>query len=329
MNTRINKTKKIGVIGCGYWGTIITKSLINLGYKNIYVFDSTFGNALTLKKKFKQISIIKDYRQMLINPEIESLFYATPPSKNFKLIKSALKYDKKIFLEKPGVITSSDFKKLIRINKIYKRKIMVGYVYCFNNFIQYIKEVLVKKKLGKILYVNFQRQNLGPIRNDVDVTYDLSSHDLSIILYLFKKIPKKLSHINYPILNKKISDISNLHLKLGNIFIDINCSWLNPTKVRKIIIIGSKKMLLFDEMNLEEPIKIYNKYAKYPKIHEFKKKFFESKALIYLGKNFSPRIKSSPALSNEINYFAKLNKKNKPITDLSFSYKILKFLETI
>ena len=96
MNTRINKTKKIGVIGCGYWGTIITKSLINLGYKNIYVFDSTFRNSLTLKKKFKQISIIKDYRQMLINPEIEFLFYATPPSKNFKLIKSALKYDKKI-----------------------------------------------------------------------------------------------------------------------------------------------------------------------------------------------------------------------------------------
>ena len=329
MNTRINKKKKIAVIGCGYWGTIITKTLIKLGFKNIYVYDSNIKNSNTLKRKFKKIIIIKKYNQILLSKDIIDIFYATPPSKNFKLIKNAIKNNKKIFLEKPGVTKSSELQNLNKMFKKNNSQVMFGYVYCFNDFKKYIKKILLKKELGKILYMNFQRQNLGPIRNDVDVAYDLTSHDLSIILYLFNKMPKIISHLKYPILKKNLSDISNLHMKLDNTFIDINNSWLSPTKVRKINIIGSKKMLSFDEMNLNEPIKIYNKYAKYPKIQEFNKKFFESKALIYLGKNYSPKVKSSPSLTNEIKYYFRLNKRSKPVTDFTFSYKILKFLETI
>ena len=329
MNSRINKTKNIAVIGCGYWGTIITRTLVKIGYKKIHIYDSNIQNSRTLKKKFKNVLIQKKYNHILSNNEIKNIFFATPPSKNYNLVKLALLNKKNIFLEKPGVTKSKDLIKLQKISKKNKNIVMFGYVYCFNDYIKYIKNLLNKKKLGKLLYINFQRQNLGPIRNDVNVAYDLTSHDLSIILNLFKKKPKKISHLKYPILKKNISDISNLHLKLDHIYIDINSSWLSPIKVRRMIIIGSKKMLLFDEMNLNDPIKIYNKYAKYPKIHEFKKKFFDSKALIYLGKNYSPKIKANPPLLNEIKYFFTLNLKKKPITDFSFSYKILKFLETI
>ena len=93
---------------------------------------------------------------------------------------------------------------------------MFGYVYCFNSYIEYINYIILKKKLGKLLYINFQRQNLGPIRNDVHVAEDLSSHDLSIILNIFGKLPKIISHNKYSILKKSISDISNLHMKLGD-----------------------------------------------------------------------------------------------------------------
>ena len=329
MNTRTNKNRHIAIIGCGYWGTIITKTLINLGYKYIHIFDSNIKNSNTLKKKYKNVLIEKSYNKILSNNNINDLFFATPPSKNFDLIKKAILNKKKIFLEKPGVIKSLELKKLMKMDEKNVNQVMFGYVYCFNDYIKYIKRVISKKILGKLLYINFQRQNLGPIRNDVDVAYDLTSHDLSIILFLFGKLPKKLSHIKYPILKKNISDISNLHMKLDDTFIDINNSWINPTKVRKINIVGSKKMLSFDEMDLNNPIKIYNKYAKYPKIHEFNKKFFEAKALIYQGKNFSPKIKFTPSLSNEIKYFLKLKMKDIPITNFSFSLKILKFLETI
>ena len=207
---------------------------------------------------------------------------------------------------------------------------MFGYVYCYNDYIQYIKKIINKKDLGKILHINFQRQNLGPIRNDVQVAEDLSSHDLSIILNIFKKLPKVIYHNKYSILKKKISDISNLHMKLNGSFIDINNTWLSPTKIRRITIIGSKKMLLFDEMDLLNPIKIYNKYAVYPKIEDFKKSFFQKKALIYEGKVNLPKIKFISPLKKEIKYFFDaIDKKQKLITDFDFAFKISKFLSKI
>jgi len=329
MHSLSNKKLQMALIGCGYWGNIIANNLLNLGYKNFYIYDSNLKNSHNLKKKFQHVIISKNYNDILKNDSINNIFYATPPSKNFLLIKKALYYKKNIFLEKPGFNKISDFNKIKKLQSDNKT-LMFGYVYCFNNYIEYIKSTILKKKLGKLLYINFQRQNLGPIRNDVHVAEDLSSHDLSIILNIFEKLPKVISHNKYSILKKGISDISNLHMKLGNVYIDINNTWLYPTKVRRITIIGSKKMLLFDEMDLMNTIKIYNKYAEYPKVHEFDKKFFKSKALIYEGKNFSPKIKSTSPLKAEIKHFLNcVNKKILPKTDFNFAYKILSFLKKI
>ena len=325
-----DKNQKIALIGCGYWGTIIARTLIKLKFKNILIFDTDQRNTKTLKKKFSNLRICEKYKEILADEEIKNIFFATPPSKNFTIVRKALEYRKNIFLEKPGVTKISELNLLNSLAIKNKCNLMFGYIYCYNNYIQYVKKILNKNLLGEILYMNFQRQNLGPIRNDVNVADDLSSHDLSIILFLFNKLPNVLSHVKYSILKKNISDISNLHMRLKNIYIDISNSWLSPIKVRTLTIVGSKKMLLLNEMNVEEPIKLYNKYAKYPKIEQFNKKFFNAKALVYHGKSVSPKIKSTSALSNEIKHFLNSNiSKNKPITDFKFSFKILKFLKRI
>ena len=330
MNSFKDKNQKIALIGCGYWGTILAKTLTELKFKNIYIYDSNISNSKTLKNKFPKLTITNTFLDILKDNQLKNIFFATPPSINYRIVKKALLYKKNVFLEKPGVVKISEIKSLNMISKKNKNKLMFGYVYCYNDYIRFIHELLRRASLGKILYINFQRQNLGPIRNDVNVADDLSSHDLSIILYLFKKLPTVLNHVKYSILKKNIYDISNLHMKLKNIYIDINNSWLNPTKIRTITIIGSKKMLLFDEMNINEPIKIYHKYAEYPKIHEFDKSFFKSKALIHVGKNFSPKIKSKPALVNEIKHFFNSDmKKSKILTDYKFSFEILKVLKKI
>ncbi len=203
---------------------------------------------------------------------------------------------------------------------------MVGYIYYYNVYIEKIKKILDKNILGEILYISFSRKNLGPIRSDVDVDYDLTSHDLSIIKKLFNKIPKIKSYEKYTLLKKKISDISNLHLKIKNINIDINNSWLNPTKERVIKIIGEKKMLSFDEMNINSPIRIYDQYAKYPDMNYFDEKFFKSKALIYKGKSKKIKIKTQSPLINEIEKFFN---SAKPPTDINFARDILVFLKKI
>ena len=321
-----DKNQKIALIGCGYWGTIIAKTLINLRFKNIVIHDLNKKNASTLKKKYKNLTIENKFENILKDNLIKNVLIAIPPSKSFFFIKKILIAQKNAFVEKPGVINIKSLKLLQKISIKNKSKLMFGYIYCYNDYIIEIKKILKKNILGRINYINFQRQNLGPIRNDVDVDYDLTSHDLSIINKLFNKLPRILSYSKYDILKKGTSDISNLHLKLDNIFIDINNSWLSPTKVRKISIIGEKKMLLFDEMNFEAPIKIYNQYAKYPKIEEFKKRFFESKAQIYNGKNYNLKIISKPALNNELKHFFNYKK---PETDFNLALKILNFLKRI
>jgi len=241
MNRFINKKEKIALIGCGYWGTIITKTLYQMGIKDIFVFDLNNKNSQTLKKKFVNVNIVQNYQKILNNSSIKNIFFATPPSINFILVKKAILKKKNIFLEKPGVTKLSEITILKKMSKNKKVVVMFGYVYCYNDYINYLKKLIKKKTLGNLLYIKFQRQNLGPIRNDVNVAEDLSSHDLSIILYIFKKMPKVISHIKYSILKKNIADISNLHMKLNKIFIDINNSWISPIKVRKISFVGTKK----------------------------------------------------------------------------------------
>ncbi len=317
------------LIGCGYWGTNIAKVLTKIKKNKIIVYDENHSNSIILKKRFpNKIIISKNLDNILKSKNIKNTILATPPIKNLKLLKLCIINKKNIFIEKPGLKNYSDLTKIKKLN--HKKVLMFGYIYLFNNNIKYLKKYLKTKKHGKILYIKFERQNLGPIRSDVNASYDLSSHDLSIFLYLFNKIPKIIKNSSYAILKKNISDISNLSFKFKHFYIDINNSWLSPDKIRKITIITNKKMLLFNEMENENKIRIYNKYAKYPKISQFDDKFFNKKAKIYYGKNFSPKVPQNDSLSDEINYFFKCIKtKKKPITDINFASKILKILKNI
>jgi len=321
-----NKNQKIVVIGSGYWGSIIINTLIELKFKNITIFDKSNKNKKIAKKKFKLIKFENNFSNILNDKDILNVFVVTPPSENYLIVKKLILNKKNIFLEKPGFKNVKDIKKIENYLNKSKTKLMFGYIYYYNTYIEKIKEIIDNKILGNIQYISFSRKNLGPIRNDVDVDYDLTSHDLSIIKKIFNKLPKIKSYKKYSLLKKNISDISNLHLKLKNIDIDISNSWLNPSKERLIKIIGKKKMLSFDELNLDEPIKIYNQYAKYPKLDFFDKRFLQSKALIYKGKSRSIKLNSLSPLVNEIKTFFN-SKKN--MTDINMAKEILAFLERI
>ena len=193
----------------------------------------------------------------------------------------------------------------------------------YNQYIKYIKKIVNKKTLGTIKYINFQRQNFGPIRDGVSSIYDLATHDLSILHFLFNKVSKLKKIVKHDLLNKKNYDISYLNLEIGKIKVDINVSWLNPEKIRKIIIIGSKKMLVFDEMNKKKPIQIYNNYVYFPKIDKFSKQYFGKTHFIFKGKSSSIKLNSKPPLDEEIKAF--VNEK-KIVTNLTFSENIIKTL---
>lgn len=321
------KKDNIAIIGLGYWGTIVTNTLISMGeFKRIYIYDSDFEKIRIIKKKFKNKVIKTDINEIKKNRKIKNIFLATPPKQNFYLLKSLVKAKKNILIEKPGMTNIKHFDLINDELKKDKIKLSFGYIYIYNDYIRYLKKIIKSKKLGKIKYINFQRQNFGPIRNKVSAAFDLATHDLSILYYLLNKKIVLKKTINHDILGKKNFDISYLNLKSGDINIDINVSWLNPEKIRKIIIIGSKKMLLFDEMNVKEPIKIYDNYVSFPKIDKFSKNYFNQSKYVFKGKSISIKLKDTKPLNNEINEFIK-SKKN--ITNIHFSKNIIKILKNI
>jgi predicted dehydrogenase len=322
------KNNQIGIVGAGYWGTNIINVLYKLGIKKIYCFDQNNKNQKEIKKKFPQINIISNFKKFL-NLNLSGVIISVDTKNHFDIANKCLKKGFNIFIEKPATNSSKKLQKLNKIAVTKKLFIMIGYIYFYNDYIKYIKKIIKKNFLGKIFYVSCERLNLGPVRSDVSSAWDLSSHDIAICNYLFDSNLSILKQRGYDFLKKKINDISVISAKIKNINIELKASWLNPEKVRKIIILGKKRMLLFDELDFKNPIKIYNKYATYPKVQNFKKGFFTQKANIFLGSTLKPKIKSKSPLENEMKEFIKcINFKKKPIT-LIKSINILKTLEKL
>ena len=321
------KKEIIAIVGLGYWGTIVTNTVVSMNkFRKIYVFDNDTQKIKNIKKKFGNKIEYISFNKIKNDDQIKNIFLATPPKVNFKLLNTLICKNKNILIEKPGLTNLSQYRKIKDMMKKTKSNLSFGYIYIYNDYIKYIKRIINSKELGKIRYINLQRQNFGPIRNKVSAAFDLATHDISILYYLLnKKIILKKS-INHDILGKKNFDISFLNLKAGEIKIDINVSWLNPEKIRKIIIIGSKKMLLFDEMNISDPVKIYNNYVSFPKIDKFTKYFFNQSKYIFKGKSRSISFKETKPLNNEINEFLK---NNESITNIKFSENIIKTIKNI
>lgn len=321
------KKEIIAIVGLGYWGTIVTNTVVSMNkFRKIYVFDNDSQKIKNIKKKFGNKIEYISFNKIKNDDRIKNIFLATPPKVNFKLLNTLICKNKNILIEKPGLTNLSQYRKIKDMMKKTKSNLSFGYIYIYNDYIKYIKRIINSKELGKIRYINLQRQNFGPIRNKVSAAFDLATHDISILYYLLnKKILLKKS-INHDILGKKNFDISFLNLRAGEIKIDINVSWLNPEKIRKIIIIGSKKMLLFDEMNISDPVKIYNNYVSFPKIDKFTKYFFNQSKYIFKGKSRSISFKETKPLNNEINEFLK---NNESITNIKFSENIIKTIKNI
>lgn len=329
MNIRQFKKLNIGICGCGYWASNIIKSLEEENFENVYVYDSDKKKLNNIKSKFSFLKVCRTFND-LTSKELDCVLLVTPTSTHFSLGKKILNKNLNLFIEKPSTLKSKDLSELIKLSKKKKTILMSGYIYIYNTYIQHIKKILLSKKLGNIKYMYFERSNLGPIRNDTSCLYDLASHDVSTALYLLKKKPK-ISYVKtFDFLKKNLFDISSVGLDFKNTKVEIRSSWLNPEKIRKIIIIGDKKMLQFDEMDSDKKIKIYNKYANYPDIKSFKKNFFTPKANIYLGKTYSPKINFVSPMKQELSHFFYcIKKKKKPVTSGDYGLRVLKLLEEI
>ncbi len=251
----------VGLVGVGYWGPNLLRTLMN----NPEVRLKTVVDVSTERREYvislhPNIQVVDKLDILLSDPEIEAVVIATPVHTHFKLAKCCLEAGKHILVEKPLTSTMNEGLELKKISENHQKLIMVGHTFLYNNAVRYVKDYIDSGECGDIRYIHSQRLNLGRIRNDVDALWNFAPHDLSIIQYWMNNIlPIEIHRNGMAFIQKDIEDISFLSLTYpDNKFANIHVSWLNPLKVREIIVVGSKKMIVYDDV-AKYKVKIYDK----------------------------------------------------------------------
>ena len=249
----------IGIIGFGYWGQNLVRNFKNIKNCNVtHIAELQKERHERIHKLYPDITI-STFNQIITNSNIDAVVIATSISSHYELAKAALENDKHVLIEKPMADSEKNALELIRLSKQQKKILMVDHTYLYTGAVQEIKELTDDGSLGEILYVDSIRANLGKFQSDFNVLWDLAPHDISIINYLINEKPISVQAIGKSYTKNELESIAYLilHYK-SNKIIHLNCSWVSPIKIRTMIIAGSKKMLVFDDLE-QKKIRIYDK----------------------------------------------------------------------
>jgi len=280
---------------------------------------------------YPQIKTTNEYREILNEPNIDAVVVATEARSHFNFAKQILESDKHVFVEKPLSMTIKQALELVKLAEEKNKVIMVGHTFEYNSAVRYLKDYIKNGNLGKIYYIYSQRLNLGRIRQDINVMWNLAPHDISILLYILEKIPISVSAKGISYIQEGIEDIVFMTLTFEDeITAHIQVSWLDPNKVRKMTVVGSKKMIIYDDVD-ENKIHIYDKGIDKKNISNFLGEYddFGKFQLIHrAGDILFPKINFVEPLRMECYHFVDcvINGK-KPLTDGYDGLRVVNVLE--
>jgi predicted dehydrogenase len=252
---------RVAVIGAGQWGPNLIRNFHNKQTSEVvWIIDRDAARLDEVHARFPDAQTAGDPEQALRDPSVDAVVVATPTSTHYALAKEALERRKHVLVEKPLTTQVKQGLGLLELAARQRLILMVGHVFVYNPAIRKVKEYLDVGHLGKLYYVSMVRTNLGPIRLDVNAAWDLAAHDLSIVNYLLDAEPLSVSAIGGTWINQGIEDavFATLRYPQG-VLVNLHASWLNPRKARDITVVGERRMLTFDDMNLNEPLRIYDK----------------------------------------------------------------------
>lgn len=254
----------IALVGLGYWGKNLLRSFNGLPEARIHTLcDLDEKNLNAVKSICPQAKATRSFEEVLANPEIQAVAIATPSSTHFRNAKAALEAGKHTFVEKPLAMDLKEAEQLVEISERVKKTLMVGHLLKHHPVTHYLKNLIDKGDLGEIYCIYTQRLNLGIIRSDENPLWSLSTHDISLILYFLGEMPDRVWASGAGFLQKDIEDVvfAGLGFPSGHIA-HLHLSWLDPHKTRRLTIVGSKKMAVFDDMEPREKLRIYDKGTK-------------------------------------------------------------------
>ena len=248
-------------IGCGYWGPNLLRNFSAVPNCQVkYLVDTSEERRAFVEKNFSGTRAIPDVETVWRDAEVDGVVIATPAGSHFELAKRALEAGKHVFVEKPLATRVAEVDVLAELARKSKRVVMAGHTFLYNNAVRYVKNLIEKGKLGEIRYIYSQRLNLGRIRSDIDALWNFAPHDVSIIQYwLNDPEPIKVVRNGMAYMQPGVDDVIFLNILYPNkVMANIHVSWLDPQKVRKMVVVGSKKMVVYDDV-ADEKVIIYDK----------------------------------------------------------------------
>lgn len=292
----------IGVIGAGYWGPNLIRNLGVTKRSRVSICaDLEAGRRAHMEELYPHLRTTANYREILDDPDIAAVAIATPVSTHYKLAMDALAARKHVFVEKPLAQSSEQCMELAQTAAERNLVLMVGHTFVYTAAVNKIRDLIASGDLGEILYINSTRVNLGVFQPDINVVWDLAPHDISIMNYILDARPERIAAHGRSYIRPGIEDVAFVDLEYPNrIIANIHVSWLDPCKIRRTTVVGSKKMLVYDDVSSLEKIRVYDKGVNVPPHYDT---FGEFKLSYRYGDMLAPRLDEAEPLKVECRHF--------------------------
>jgi predicted dehydrogenase len=317
---------RFGVIGYGYWGPNIVRNLQLLDDAEVVAICDKSEHALRRAKQlYPGVRVTSDCHALIEAADIDAVAVITPVWTHFNLAKSALRNGKHVFVEKPFTATSVEAEELIELAERNRLKIMVDHTFLFTGAVKKIRQLIDENQLGRLFYYDSTRVNLGLFQHDVNVVWDLAPHDLSIVDYLIGRRPEAIIATGEAHLNG-LTDVAFITAYFpGNVIAHINVNWLSPVKVRTTLIGGEKKMLMWNDLEADEKIKVYDKGVQ---LGNNREGLYDLLVSYRSGDMWAPKIEQIEALRVELQYFVHcINNNDTPFNDGEAGLRVVNMLE--
>lgn len=316
----------VGIIGYGYWGTNILRNLKVLpGAEVKAVCDRDDESLQRAARAYPDVPLTKEPAEVLLSTHIDAVAIVTPVESHFELAKTALKNGKHVFVEKPMTATSRQAEELIELAERRNLTLMVDHTFLFTGAVRKIRQLIYSGTLGALYYYDSMRVNLGLFQHDVNVVWDLAPHDISIMNYLVHVKPEAVSATG----QSHVSDLEDVAFITvyfpEKLIAHINVNWLSPVKVRSTLIGGERRMLVWNDLEADEKIKVYDKGVNVCKREEV----YELLVSYRSGDVWIPHVRALEALQNELDYFLEcVDGRKRPINNGQAGLRVVRLLES-
>jgi predicted dehydrogenase len=296
---------RAALVGTGYWGPNLANSIERTGKGALrWLCDVNANNLDALAHRYPHAKATTDIEVVLADPAVDAVLVSTPTATHYALGRRVLEAGKHALIEKPLTTNSREAAELVRLAEERRRVLMVGHVFEYNPAICVLDDLIKSGELGEIYYMNFERTNLGPVRTDVSALWDLATHDAAIMCYFMSVAPISVTAKGQCYLNPGIDDVVFATFVFDHgVAAHVHASWLNPNKVRQITVVGSKKMAVCDDLDLRQPVRLYEKRVALPAISEITGSFLQHKTLVVDSGAIIPVVQTREPLLTEVDHF--------------------------